>query len=201
VPIIALFLAMVASFLIGLSLPITATYIMTVIMIAPALVKVGVPMHVAHLLSFYFAVLSEVSPPVGMSPAAAAAITGGKPFPAMMQAWKYSIPAFLVPFFFAASKEGNSLLLVDAHMIDLFLALSTSVGALYFLAPGVVGYYRGPLNLFERTLLVALALVMIVDPLDAHSIRSFVTGLLPLIFGIALLVRNRMVSRKALATA
>jgi TRAP-type uncharacterized transport system fused permease subunit len=172
---------------------------MTVIMIAPALVKVGVPMHVAHLLSFYFAVLSEVSPPVGMSPAAAAAITGGKPFPAMMQAWKYSIPAFLVPFFFAASKEGNSLLLVDANMIDLVLALVTSVGSLYFLAPAVVGYYSAPLNLLERTLLIILALVMVVDPLDADSVLTFVTGLMPLILGIAVLARNRIISRRTAA--
>ena len=58
----ALFLALLASMIVGLSLPITATYIMTVVMVAPALVKVGVPDHVAHMLAFYFAVLSEVSP-------------------------------------------------------------------------------------------------------------------------------------------
>jgi len=75
--IIAILLALLASMVIGLSLPITATYIMTVVMVAPALVKVGVPAHVAHLLAFYFAVLSEVSPPVGLSPSAAAAVTGG----------------------------------------------------------------------------------------------------------------------------
>jgi TRAP transporter 4TM/12TM fusion protein len=199
--IIALIMALLTSMVIGLSLPITATYIMTVIMIAPALVAVGVPMHVAHLLSFYFAVLSEVSPPVGMSPAAAAAITGGQAFPAMMQAWKYSIPAFLVPFFFAVSKEGNSLLLVDANLIDFVLVFITSVGALYFLAPGVVGYYAAPLNLLERAFLIILALVMVIDPLDAASVRTFVTGLIPLILGIAFLVHNRMVSRRALAAA
>ena len=55
--IIAILLALVASLVIGLSLPITATYIMTVVMVAPALVKVGIPAHVAHLLAFYFAVL------------------------------------------------------------------------------------------------------------------------------------------------
>jgi TRAP transporter 4TM/12TM fusion protein len=104
--IIAIFLAMVASMVIGLSLPITATYIMTVVMVAPALVKVGVSVHVAHLLAFYFAVLSEVSPPVGLSPSAAAAVTGGHPFGSMMQAWKYSLPAFLVPFFFSVTPAG-----------------------------------------------------------------------------------------------
>ncbi len=102
----ALLLSLLASMLIGLSLPITATYIMTVVMVAPALVKIGVPMHVAHLLVFYFAVLSEVSPPVGLSPSAAAAVTGGNPFGSMMQAWKYSLPAFLVPFFFSTTTVG-----------------------------------------------------------------------------------------------
>jgi len=67
-PLLALFLAMIASFLVGLSLPSRPPYIMTVVMVAPALVKVGLPMHVAHMLAFYFAVLSEVSPPVGLSP-------------------------------------------------------------------------------------------------------------------------------------
>ncbi len=199
--IIALIMALFTSMIIGLSLPITATYIMTVIMIAPALVEVGVPMHVAHLLAFYFAVLSEVSPPVGMSPAAAAAITGGKPFPAMMQAWKYSVPAFLVPFFFAASKEGNSLLLVGANMTDLVLALITSVGALYFLAPGIVGFYAKSVSLVERIILIVLALVMVIDPLDAESAWTFTTGLVPLILGGALLIRNRYAARRAVPTA
>ena len=112
---LALFLALMASMIVGLSLPITATYIMTVVMVAPALVKVGVPEHVAHMLAFYFAVLSEVSPPVGLSPSAAAAVTGGNPFGAMMQAWKYSLPAFLVPFMFAASAVGANLLIVGAN--------------------------------------------------------------------------------------
>src|SRR4030042_747797 len=64
----ALFLALLASMIVGLSLPITATYIMTVVMVAPALVKVGLQAHVAHMLAFYFAVLSEVYPPVGLCP-------------------------------------------------------------------------------------------------------------------------------------
>ncbi|HPP42834.1 MAG TPA: TRAP transporter fused permease subunit, partial [Syntrophorhabdaceae bacterium] len=122
IPVAALFLALLASMIIGLSLPITATYIMTVVMVAPALVKVGVPMHVAHLLAFYFAVLSEVSPPVGLSPSAAAAVTGGNPFGAMMQAWKYSVPAFLVPFQFSSTLLGANLLIIGATIQGFILA-------------------------------------------------------------------------------
>ena len=176
--IVALFWAMVASFLIGLSLPITATYIMTVVMVAPALVKIGMPDYVAHLLAFYFAVLSEVSPPVGLSPSAAAAVTGGNPFGAMMQAWKYSLPAFLVPFLFAASSRGADLLIVEASLSGFIVATVSSMLALFFLSLGIVGYLGGPLRLPERGVLIIAACVMVIWPLAPS-----VLGLLPAALG------------------
>ena len=184
-PIIALLLAMVASFVIGLSLPITATYIMTVVMVAPALVKVGLPAHVAHLLAFYFAVLSEVSPPVGLSPSAAAAVTGGNPFGAMMQAWKYSLPAFLVPFLFSASPTGANLLIVDATLVGFIVATVSSTVALLFLSLGIVGYLRGPISLLERALLVVAACVMVLFPIGFS-----ILGLLPSAVGSVIVVRS-----------
>lgn len=190
VPIVALFLAMVASFLIGLSLPITATYIMTVVMVAPALVNVGMPAHVAHLLAFYFAVLSEVSPPVGLSPSAAAAVTGGNPFGAMMQAWKYSLPAFLVPFLFSASPEGANLLIVDATLSGFILATASSAIALLLLSIGIVGFFRGRVGRVERGLLVVLACIMVVDPLEFTP-----WGLAPALLGAAVVTRNVLASR------
>jgi TRAP-type uncharacterized transport system fused permease subunit len=187
VPIIALFLAMVASFLIGLSLPITATYIMTVVMVAPALVKVGMPAHVAHLLAFYFAVLSEVSPPVGLSPSAAAAVTGGNPFGAMMQAWKYSLPAFLVPFLFAASPDGANLLIIGATLPGFILATISSTIALFLISLGIVGYFRGPLHVLERALLIVIACIMVLDPLEINLL-----GFAPTVAGAAIVVRHWM---------
>ena len=192
IPIVALFLAMVASFLIGLSLPITATYIMTVVMVAPALVKVGMPAHVAHLLAFYFAVLSEVSPPVGLSPSAAAAVTGGNPFGAMMQAWKYSLPAFLVPFLFSASPEGANLLIVGATLPGFLLATISSSIALFLLSIGIVGYLRGPLGFVERVVLIVLACIMVLDPLEPT-----LWGLAPTAVGAAIVTRHVLAFRKA----
>jgi TRAP transporter 4TM/12TM fusion protein len=189
-PILALILAMVASFIIGLSLPITATYIMTVVMVAPALVKVGLPAHVAHLLAFYFAVLSEVSPPVGLSPSAAAAVTGGNPFGAMMQAWKYSLPAFLVPFLFSATPTGANLLILDATLSGFVVATVTSTAALFFLSLGIVGYFRGALPALERALLVAAACVMVLYPIGLSAL-----GLAPLAVGTGIVVRNVMTFR------
>ena len=181
----ALFWAMVASFVIGLSLPITATYIMTVVMVAPALVKVGVPMHVAHLLAFYFAVLSEVSPPVGLSPSAAAAVTGGNPFGAMMQAWKYCLPAFLVPFLFSATPTGANLLILEATLPGFIVATLTSAASLFFLSLGIVGYLRGAVHVVERVLLVAAACVLVLFPIELS-----VQGLVPVAIGIIIVARN-----------
>jgi TRAP-type uncharacterized transport system fused permease subunit len=191
VPIIALLLAMVASFVIGLSLPITATYIMTVVMVAPALVKVGMPAHVAHLLAFYFAVLSEVSPPVGLSPSAAAAVTGGNPFGSMMQAWKYSLPAFLVPFLFSASPDGANLLIIGATLPGFILATISSTVALFLLSLGIVGYLRGPLSILERVVLIVIACVMVLDPLELNLL-----GLAPTVVGAAIVTRHVLAFRK-----
>jgi len=181
----ALFLAMVASFVIGLSLPITATYIMTVVMVAPALVKVGMPAHVAHLLAFYFAVLSEVSPPVGLSPSAAAAVTGGNPFGAMMQAWKYSLPAFLVPFLFSASPTGANLLIIGATPGGFVVATVTSAASLFLVSLGIIGYFRGPISVAERALLIIVACVMVVFPIGLSAL-----GLLPVAIGVGIAARN-----------
>lgn len=187
---LSLFLAMITSFIIGLSLPITATYIMTVIMIAPALVNVGVPDYVAHLLAFYFAVLSEVSPPVGLSPSAAAAVTGGNPFGSMMQAWKYSLPAFLVPFLFSATPEGANLLIVGATPTGFLQAVINSSFSLFFLSLGIVAYFRGPLNLLERGILIVVAIVMVVDVVDFSLL-----GILPAAVGMVVVIRNWRVHR------
>jgi len=158
-----------------------------VVMVAPALVKVGMPAHVAHLLAFYFAVLSEVSPPVGLSPSAAAAVTGGNPFGAMMQAWKYSLPAFLVPFLFAASPDGANLLIIGATLPGFILATISSTIALFLISLGIVGYLRGPLNVLERALLILIACIMVLDPLELNLL-----GLAPTVAGAAIAVRHWM---------
>ena len=97
--------------IVGLAVPVTASYIMCAVIAAPALIKLGVPDFAAHMFIFYYAVLSEVSPPTALSPFAAAAITGGSPYKTTLQAWKYTMPAFLVPFVFVCDPLGIGLLL------------------------------------------------------------------------------------------
>ena len=100
--------------IVGLAVPVTASYIICAVIAAPAMIKLGVPDFAAHMFIFYYAVLSEVSPPTALSPFAAAAITGGGPYRTTMQSWKYTTPAFLVPFMFVLDPAGIGLLLTGS---------------------------------------------------------------------------------------
>lgn len=109
----AIFTALVV-WIVGLAVPVTASYIICAVIAAPALTKLGVPDFAAHMFIFYYAVLSEVSPPTALSPFAAAAITGGDPYKTTLQCWKYTVPAFLLPFMFVLDPSGQGLLLMGS---------------------------------------------------------------------------------------
>jgi TRAP transporter 4TM/12TM fusion protein len=149
----------VAVWMLGLAVPVTASYIIAAVMVAPALVQSGVPDVAAHMFIFYYAVLSEVSPPTALSPFAAAALTGGNPFRTMMLTWKYTLPAFLVPFMFSLSPQGMGLLL-QAPLADIVQASATAAIGVGALAAGFGGWLRGPASTIERVLLVLAGLLL-----------------------------------------
>jgi TRAP transporter 4TM/12TM fusion protein len=138
-----------AVWMLGLAVPVTASYIIAAVMVAPALVKAGVPDVAAHMFIFYYAVLSEVSPPTALSPFAAAALTGGNPFQTMMLTWKYTLPAFLVPFVFTLTSDGAAILLQGTAAEILWAAAATAAGLAAF-AVAFGGWLRGPLSTLER---------------------------------------------------
>src|SRR5213075_476323 len=137
--------------IVGLAVPVTASYIICAVIAAPALIQLGVPDLAAHMFIFYYAVLSEVSPPTALSPFAAAAITGARPVPTMMLTWKYTLPAFVFPFAFTLSKQGMGLLL-QAPMTDILMSTGTAVVGILALAAGLGGWIRQEANALERTL-------------------------------------------------
>ncbi len=149
----------IAVWLLGLAVPVTASYIIAAVMVAPALVQTGVPPPAAHMFIFYYAVLSEVSPPTALSPFAAAALTGANPFATMMLTWKYTLPAFLVPFVFTLSGEGMGVLL-QAPWRDVVTASGTAAIGVGALAGGLGGWIRGAASLLERAGLIAGGLLL-----------------------------------------
>jgi TRAP-type uncharacterized transport system fused permease subunit len=123
------------------------------------MIQVGVPELGAHMFIFYYAVLSEVSPPTALSPFAAAAITGGRAFPTMMLTWKYTLPAFIFPFAFTLSPQGMGLLM-QGGPAAIAMSTGTAVVGILGLAAGLGGWMRGPANRLERALALAGGLLL-----------------------------------------
>jgi TRAP transporter 4TM/12TM fusion protein len=150
----------IAVWILGLAMPVTASYIIAAVITAPAMIKLGIPNYAAHMFIFYYAVLSEVSPPTALSPFAAAAITGGNPYKTTMMAWKYTLPAFLVPFMFTLHPDGLGLLLKGSWGNIAWTTLTAAVG-LAALAAGLTGWLLMKTTRLEQGLLVAAGLVLV----------------------------------------
>jgi TRAP-type uncharacterized transport system fused permease subunit len=150
--------------IVGLAVPVTASYIICAVVAAPALTKLGVPDFAAHMFIFYYAVLSEVSPPTALSPFAAAAITGGDPYRTTLQSWKYVLPAFVVPFMFVLEPAGAGLLLQLPAGGSWWNVVGVTVSALAgicALAAGVQGWALQRTTGFERWLLIGAGVLLV----------------------------------------
>jgi len=159
----ALYTALIV-WIVGLAVPVTASYIICAVIAAPALIKLGVPDFAAHMFIFYYAVLSEVSPPTALSPFAAAAITGGDPYKTTMQAWKYTLPAFVVPFVFVLDPAGVGLLLkappAGSWLGVAWIAFTACLG-IAALAVGVQRWFLRRLTIVEQWVMIASGLALI----------------------------------------
>ena len=98
--VLALLLVIIASLILGMGLPVTAAYIVLIILVGPALTEeFGIPILIAHLLVFWYSQDSNVTPPVALAGFAGAAIAGSKPMETSVQAWKYAKGLYLIPLF------------------------------------------------------------------------------------------------------
>jgi TRAP transporter 4TM/12TM fusion protein len=163
----AIFTSLVV-WIVGLAVPVTASYIICAVIAAPALTKLGVPDFAAHMFIFYYAVLSEVSPPTALSPFAAAAITGGDPYKTTLQSWKYTVPAFLLPFMFVLDPAGQGLLLMGSTkalaaangwaIAEVTLTAAVGIAAL---AAGFQGWALRKATVLERTMFIVAGFALV----------------------------------------
>jgi TRAP transporter 4TM/12TM fusion protein len=196
----ALFTALIV-WIVGLAVPVTASYIICAVIAAPAMIKLGVPDVAAHMFIFYYAVLSEVSPPTALSPFAAAAITGGDPYKTTMQAWKYTLPAFLVPFVFVLDPQGLGLLLkipAGGSWIDIVeITVKTALG-LGALAAAAQGWALRRTSLAERSLLTLAGLLLVFPSLIERILEAVIgrdldyTATFGLVIAAAVLLKQRI---------
>src|SRR5215471_12419101 len=148
----------------------------------------------------YYAVLSEVSPPTALSPFAAAAITRGDPYKTTLQSWKYTLPAFLVPFMFVLDPSGTGLLLTgsiktlgNANWGSIAVVTGTAALGIAALAGGVQGWLFTRTNWLEKCLLLAAGLAL-VYPTGAADLAGF--GCFALVVALQLL-RKRVAGSTA----
>ncbi len=194
--------------IVGLAVPVTASYILCAVIAAPALIKLGVPDFAAHMFIFYYAVLSEVSPPTALSPFAAAAITGGDPYKTTLQSWKYTMPAFLVPFVFVLDPLGIGLLLkfpAGATWFDI-LEITLQVGAgIVLLAFAFQRYYRARTNGAETALFTVAGLLLVLPTIVAAIVKPLIgvdiSGYMPLLPSLGVHVGYNVVIAVALFLA
>ena len=130
----ALFLVVIASLILGLGLPVTASYIVLIVLVGPALTnEFGIPLLVAHLLVFWYSQDSNVTPPVALAAFAGAAIAGSKTMETSVQAWKFAKGLYLIPLFMVFNPviiEGGPLPLVLWNGFIAILALTAFAAAL-----------------------------------------------------------------------
>ncbi len=154
---IALLLTMVVCIILGMGLPVTAAYILTASVAAPALQKLGVSPLQAHLFCFYFAIVSGVTPPVALGAYTAAGVAHSNPIQTALASVKLGIAAYIVPYMFIYAP---SLLLVGGLQKVILAACTSFIGA-FLLASGLSGWLLVQAALLERLLILGSAVLLI----------------------------------------
>ena len=161
--ILMLILVAVMSLLLGLGLPTTANYIVVSSLMAPVIVSVGasqglvVPLVAVHLFVFYFGILADDTPPVGLAAFAAAAISGGDPIKTGIQGFAYDIRTALLPFLFIFNTE---LLLIDVTLGRAIFVFCVGVVAMMLFAAATQNYFFARNRLWETAALLLIAFTL-----------------------------------------
>jgi len=143
-------LAAIGATILGMGMTVTASYLLMVILAAPALVTMGVPPLLAHFFVFYYGVLSFLTPPVCIAAFAAASIAGANMLKTAVQAMKLGIAAYLVPFFFIYRP---SLLLIGTPEKIIEAIIVATIGVSFF-SIGLEGFLFRNLQPWKRILII-----------------------------------------------
>lgn len=161
---VMLLITAVVSLLLGLGLPTTANYIVMASLTAPAVVALSgnmglvVPLVAAHLFCFYFGILADDTPPVGLAAYAAGAIAKENPIKVGIQSFKYDIRTAILPFMFIFNTE---LLLVGVHSVWYGLVVFfTALIAMFAFVAFTQGMFFTTCTWYERVLLILPTLIL-----------------------------------------
>ncbi|MBB4301486.1 TRAP transporter 4TM/12TM fusion protein [Rhodobium orientis] len=161
---VMLILVAVMSLVLGMGLPTTANYIVVSSLMAPVIVSVGaqsglvVPLIACHMFVFYFGILADDTPPVGLAAFAAAAISGGDPIKTGLQGFAYDIRTALLPFMFIFNTE---ILLIDVTIAKAVFVFVIAVAAMMLFAAATQGYFFARSRIWESAILLVIAFTLL----------------------------------------
>ncbi|GHD30624.1 transporter [Nocardiopsis kunsanensis] len=193
-----------ASLVLGIGLPVTASYVVLVILAGPALEELGLALIVAHMIVYWCSQDSNVTPPVSFAAFAAAGIAGSKPMRAGVSAWKFAKGLYLVPLLMAYS----ALMALDGPPADVVIAVVTGCVALTASAVAIEGFFLRKVVLAERLGLLLAAVLVMVAPewagllqavlsLDLHHYWFVLTGTALGVVLLVLHVINHRLARRS----
>ena len=158
-----LVLVAIFSLVLGMGLPTTANYIVVSSLLAPVVVALGqqngliVPLIAVHLFVFYFGIMADVTPPVGLASFAAAAVSKGDPIKTGIQAFYYSLRTVALPFLFIFNTD---LLLINVDFWHGVLIFIVATIAMLIFAAGTQGYFLTRSRWYESVLLLLVAFTL-----------------------------------------
>src|SRR5690606_12103838 len=158
-----LLLTALLSLILGMGLPTTANYIVVSSLLAPVVVTLGqqngliVPLIAVHLFVFYFGIMADVTPPVGLDSFAAAAVSKGDPIKTGITAFYYSLRTAALPFLFIFNTD---LLLIDVSLWHGVLIFFVATGAMLIFAAGTQGFFLVRSRWYESVLLLLVAFTL-----------------------------------------
>jgi TRAP-type uncharacterized transport system fused permease subunit len=167
--ILLLVLAALVSIILGMGLPTIGVYVMLAVLVAPALVKVGVPPLAAHLFILYFGMMSLITPPVAPAAYVAAAIAGS---PSMATGWtamRFGWSSYIVPFLFVYSPA----ILMQGSWWDILVVTLTSLAGIWLVCAAMVGYFTRVLPPAIRIGFIAAG-VMLLSPHQVSPLMLWV---------------------------
>jgi TRAP transporter 4TM/12TM fusion protein len=154
---LALVYVAVVALILGMGVPTTAAYIITATIGASALIRMGVDPYAAHLFTFYFAIISNVTPPVAVAAYAGAGLANADPLKTGYEAFFLASAGYLVPFVFVY----NPALVLAGSKAEIAYACLTAVLGIFALSAGIQGWFWGTLKGIQRFLLVIAAFLLI----------------------------------------
>lgn len=166
---LTLFWVMIISIILGMGLPPVVSYIILAALEAPILVEMGVTPMAAHLFIFYFCALSLITPPIATTAFTAAAIAGSSPMKTGLEAVRFGIVLYTLPYLFAYSPA----LLMEGSLSSIIYVFIIAVLGVFGLAVGVQGYFLKTLSCKKRALFLASS-IMLFWPNDLLTLVGFV---------------------------